>query len=273
MIFKSQTKSCSELYHEVKILLTLPRSVYIAEPPALLVTTNKSDPHDSRVCGFLMKYYELGTLYNVLPQRRREGISALDQQIQWARDITSALMHVISVPGNFYSDLRMDNIVLSANSDGSETAVLIDFEQSRNVYNWAPPEIYYMEWMAELGYEDPGCSDAVDQQTRLKYCTLLERFLSIRQYPIIFHGPPENYDNPPHGWYYPWLASTPQEQEACEVYLLGKALYCVFEGLADHSIILGRSTTNEGEQLFPDFRRTPLPLQDLIKQCTAGARE
>ena len=77
----------------------------------------------------------------------------------------------------------MDNIVLSANSDGSETAVLIDFEQGRNLYNWAPPETYYMYWMAELGYEDLGWSDAVDQGTRLKYSTLLEHFLSIRQTP------------------------------------------------------------------------------------------
>ena len=273
MVFKSQTKSCSELYHEVKVLLTLPRSAYIAEPPAFLVTTNKGDPHDSRVCGFLMKYYKLGTLYTILPQRRREGTLALDQQIQWAKDITSALMHVMSVPGNFYSDLRMDNIVLFANSDGSETAVLIDFEQSRNVYNWAPPEIYYMEWVAELANEDLGCSDTVDQETRLRYSALLERFLSIKEHPATFQSPPEKYDNPPHGWYYPWLASTPQEQEACEVYLLGKALYCLFEGLADHSIILGRSTTNEGEQLFPEFRHTPPPLRDLIKHCTAGARE
>ena len=159
----------------------------------------------------------------------------------------------------------MDNIDLSANSDGSEIVVLIDFEQSRNVYNWAPPEIYYMEWMAELGYEDLGCSDAVDQETRIKYSTLLKHFLSLRQHAIAFHGPPNSYDNPPHGCYYPWLASTPQEQKACEVYLQGKALYCLFQGLADHSIILGRSTTDEGEQLFPEIRHTPPPLQGFIK--------
>ena len=273
MVFKSQTTSCSELYHEVKVLLTLPRSVYIAERPAFLVTTYGSGNYHSRVCGFLMKYYELGTLYTILPERRREGTLALEQQTQWAKDITLALMHVISVPGNFYSDLRMDNIVLSANSDGSETAVLIDFEQSRNVYNWAPPEIYYMEWMAELGYEDLDCSDAVDQETRHKYSTILQRYLSISQRLTAVHRPPEKYDNPPHGWYYPWLASSSDEQQACEVYLLGKALYCLFEGLAEHSIILGRSTTNEGKQLFPEFRRTPPPLRDLIKQCTCGARE
>ena len=273
MVFKSQTTSCSELYHEVKVLLTLPRRLYIAERPAYLVTTYRSGSCSSRVCGFLMKYYELGTLYSILPERRREGTLALEQQTQWAKDITSALMHVISVPGNFYSDLRMDNIVLSANSDGSETAVLIDFEQSRNIYNWAPPEIYYMEWIAELGYQDLDYSDAVDQETRHKYSTMLERYFSISQRQIAVQNPPEHYDNPPHGWYYPWLASSSDEKEACEVYLLGKALYCLFEGLADHSIILGRSTTNEGKQLFPEFRRTPPPLRDLIKQCTSGARE
>ena len=273
MVFKSQTRSCSELYHEIKVLLALPRSVHIAEPPAFLVTTNQSDDHDSRVCGFLMKYYELGTLYTILPERSREGTLALEHQIQWAKDITSALMHVISVPGNFYSDLRMDNIVLSANSDGSATAVLIDFEQSRNVYNWAPPEIYYMEWIAELGYKDLGYTDAVDQETRRKYSTILERYLSISQRRVAIRHPPEQYDNPPHGWYYPWLACSSDEIEASEVYLPGKALYCLFEGLADHSVILGRSTTDEGKHLFPEFRRTPPPLRDLIKQCTAGARE
>ena len=273
MVFKSQTTSCSELYHEVKVLLTLPRSLYIAERPEYLVTTYCRGCFDSRVCGFLMKYYELGTLYTILPERSREGTLALEHQTQWAKDITSALMHVISVPENFYSDLRMDNIVLSANSDGSETAVLIDFEQSRNVYNWAPPEIYYMEWMAELGYKDLDYTDAVDQETRRKYSTILERYLSISQRPVAIRHPPEQYDNPPHGWYYPWLACSSDEKEACEVYLLGKALYCLFEGLADHSIILGRSTTNEGKQLFPEFRHTPPPLRDLIKQCTGGARE
>ena len=273
MVFKSQTTSCSELYHEVKVLLTLPRSVCIAERPAFLVTAYPSGHFHSRVCGFLMKYYELGTLYTILPERSREGTLALEQQTRWAKDITSALMHVISVPGHFYSDLRMDNVVLSANCDGSETAVLIDFQQSRNVYNWAPPEIYYIEWMAELGYKDLDLSDAVDQETRRKYSTILENYLSISQRPTAVHRPPERYDNPPHGWYYPWLASSSDEQEACEVYLLGKALYCLYEGLAEHSIILGRSTTDEGKQLFPEFRRTPPPLRDLIKRCTAGARE
>ncbi len=32
----------------------------------------------------------------------------------------------------------MDNIVIDAKEDGSETAVLLDLEQGRNIYNWPP---------------------------------------------------------------------------------------------------------------------------------------
>ena len=48
-----------------------------------------------------------------------------------------------------------------------------------------------------------------------------------------------------------------QMKEAREIYLLGKAMYGLFEGIANASIILGRSTTNGWERLLPDFCRTP----------------
>lgn len=273
MVFKSQTGSFSALYHEVKVLLTLARNPYVAEPPTYLVTTYRKDHKTPRVCGFLMKYYELGTLCEILPKRRYGGILSLKQQIQWAKELTSALSHIISIPGHFYSDLRMDNIVLDVDDRGSETIVLIDFEQSRNFYNWVPPEIYYMEWMAELAYEEFDWTKAVDPQTRCKYSSLLGRFLSSRGCSKRLQRPPKTYDNPPHGWYFPWLLSSQQEREASEVYLLGKALYCLFEGVADADIILGRSSPDEAAQRFPEFHRTPQPLQKLIKKCTAGARE
>ncbi|KAL9616644.1 MAG: hypothetical protein Q9160_008500 [Pyrenula sp. 1 TL-2023] len=273
MVFKSHTGSLAALYHEVKVLLTLPKNRFIAEPPAYLVTASSRDGTEHRVCGFLMKFYAAGTLHKVLPERRQNGTLSLRQQITWAKELTSALLHVMSVPGYFYSDLRMDNVVLDRNADGSESVVLIDFEQSRNIYNWVPPEIYYMEWIAELGYEDFDWSEAVDLETRSKYAALLEHFLSVRGYPQGLQRPPKVYDNPPHGWYFPWLLSSHQEQEACEIYLLGKALYCLFEGVADADIILGRSSPAESEQRFPEFYRTPPPLRELIKKCTAGARE
>ena len=80
------------------------------------------------------------------------------------------------------------------------------------------------------------------------------------------------YDNPPHGWYFPWLFGTPEQQEAGEVYCLGKVLWCFFEGAADVNNVLGRPTPFDSEQAFPEFRRTPEALRPLIKSCTAGAR-
>lgn len=56
-------------------------------------------------------------------------------------------------------------------------------------------------------------------------------------------------------------------------YCLGKVLWCIFEGEGDADIILGRSLQIEAERRFPEFHHTPEPLRDLIKHCTAGARE
>ena len=55
--------------------------------------------------------------------------------------------------------------------------------------------------------------------------------------------------------------------------MLGKALWCIFEGVGDADIVLGRSNIHDGEQRFPEFVRTPPPLRELIRRCTAGARE
>ena len=228
----------SKSYHEIKVLLTLPKSDFILGPPAYLVTTAASEGQEHGVCGFLMKYYALGALYHVLPESRRAGTLSLKQQTRWAIELALAFIRILSVSGQFYSNFRMDNVVLKTNSDGSESAMLIDFEQSRNIYNWAPPEIYYLEWLAELGYEEFDWSGSVDNRTREKYSRLLERFLSQRQYPLPPHKPLKVYDNAPHGWCFPWLVSTPQEKEASEVCLLGKALYCLFEGVSDPGIIL-----------------------------------
>ena len=82
-------------------------------------------------------------------------------------------------------------------------------------FDWQTAETKKSETLksrnAELGYAELSWSPAVTHETRLKYSTLLERFLSMRQLPATFQGPPAEYNSPPHGWYYPWLASTPQE--------------------------------------------------------------
>ena len=57
------------------------------------------------------------------------------------------------------------------------------------------------------------------------------------------------------------------------VFLLAKALWCVFEGREEADVILGRSTLEYGQQSFPEFRLTPEPLRRLIRECSVGARE
>lgn len=134
-VFKSQSAGPAPLFHELKVLLHQPPSVRVVDPPAYLVTTYCPEQGENRVCGFLLKYYKRGTIAKLLPQRRQEGSLTLRQQLQWAKDVTSALLHVINSPAKFYSDLRMDNIVIDTKEDGSETAVLLDLEQGRNIYN------------------------------------------------------------------------------------------------------------------------------------------
>ena len=273
MIFKSQVSSFTSLYHELKVMLTLPRNPNIVERPSHLITTQVPGDGAPRVCGFILRYYAGGTLEQVLPQRREKGTLTLTKQLDWAIDIVRAVKHVSSVPGSFYSDLRMDNVVVADDNGGREIAVLIDLEQSRNIYNWAPPEIYYLEWIAELGAEDFMRADNLSAETVNRYARILKGYLASRGQPQPLKGAPIVYNNAPHGWYFPWLLETPSEREASQVYLLGKALWCIFEGVGDADIVLGRSHRGESEQRFPEFRRTPEAMRELIRDCTIGARE
>ncbi|KAK4461558.1 hypothetical protein QBC42DRAFT_329780 [Cladorrhinum samala] len=271
LVFKSSKKSFSELYHEIKNLMSMEALPSLMPRPEFLVTIEISG--EPRVCGFLARYYPGGTLEDVLPQRRLNGTLQLRHQVGWALDLVKTLIHVKQSPIKFYSDLRPDQLVLSPNPDGSETAVLLDFEQSRNLYNWAPEEIYFLEWIAELGLDDFARTDDLPKEVMSKYSAMLKEYLTSRGHPF---PPPlagATYDNPPHGWYWPWLCSSPAEQESAMVYMLGKVLWCIFEGVQDADIILGRSNPYDGQQRFPHFIRTPPTLQDLIRRCTAGARE
>lgn len=135
--------------------------------------------NEHRICGFLLQYHEAGALQEALPQRMQNGTLMLRDQVRWAKEVTTALIHVQSTPGQFYSDLKMDNILLS--SDGEkETAILADFEQSRNFYNWAPPEIYYVEWIAELSNADLARPNSINPQTKETFSAILKRYLSSK---------------------------------------------------------------------------------------------
>ena len=272
-VFKSQASGSASLYHELKVLLHQPPCAHVIEAPAYLVTVNCLEQNEDRVCGFLLKYYSHGTMAKLLPRRRRDGSLTLSKQVQWAKEITAALVHIAKTPAKFYSDLRMDNIVIDVKEDASETAVILDLEQGRNIYNWAPPEVYYLEWIAELGSPNHMRTDNLPQETVAHYSEILKRYLALKGHGWPLPGTPDVYDNPTHGWYYPWTLSTQEEREAGMVFLLAKALWCIFEGREEADVILGRSTLEDGQLRFPEFHLTPGPIRKLIKECSARARE
>ncbi|KAI1130985.1 hypothetical protein F5Y10DRAFT_262721 [Nemania abortiva] len=269
MVFKSSKRSPAKTYHEIKMLLALEPAETILGRPQYLVKI----PSNGAVCGFLLTYYEGSNLADILSERMLSGTLTHCQQLSWALDLTTSLIHIQNSPVKFYSDLRLDQLVLSRKPDGSETAVLLDLEQSRNVYNWAPPEIYYLEWISELGCPAYARTRDLPNNVFTKYQSILNSYLQSRGFPAPLQGRPNRYDNAANGWYWPWLTSTLAEQDVGMVYMLGKALWCLFEGIGDADIVLGRSGASDGQQRFPEFIRTPPDLQQLIKRCTAGARE
>ncbi|KAH8757016.1 hypothetical protein F5882DRAFT_43711 [Hyaloscypha sp. PMI_1271] len=276
MIFKSNTQSPSSIYHEIKVLLSLPPHPNIVGPPKALVTIS-SDSHSEKclICGFLLEYYELGSLEAYLPQIRDSHSLRAQDQLRWSLELASALIHIHSQVGMFYSDLKMDNILLRL-INGKVSIVLVDFEQSRNLYTWAPPEVFYVEWIAELSFRGLTRIDGLSDQLMLEFREVMERYFSSRGVTLPVPVQPLDYDNPQHGWYYPWLTSTPEEQESGSVYCLGRALWCIFECVGNTSNVLGRSHPHDSDSQyeFPMFTyRTPDSIQQIIRKCTSGARE
>lgn len=270
LAFKARRKPHT-VYHELKILLQLPSLETIIPPPRYLVTFESGSDQPPLVCGFLTTFIEGGSLNVRLPELRRQGLLKTEHQLSLLTDITSTLIKISESPASFYSDLRLDQIVLSKDAAGKERAVFLDFEQSRNLYNWTAPEMYKMEWIAELGSPLYFRSDDLPEDVTERYGRLLDRILEARGHTLATQ--PRRYDNPALGWYWPWLTSTPAERESAMVYMLGKVLWCVFEGRGDADIVLGRSSPEEAEQRFPDFVRTHPRMRRLIERCTAGARE
>jgi hypothetical protein len=276
IVFKSNPQSPGSIYHEIKVLLSLPPHPNVIGPPIGLVTmSNNTHKWGDPVCGFLLEYYELGSMEAFLPRSVHNRTLCPQDRVRWSLQLVSALEHIHSQPGMFYSDLKMDNILMRL-SDGEISIVLMDFEQSRNLYTWAPPEVFYVEWIAELSFRDLARNQDLTDEVMAEFRGLIERYFRSRGAALPLRFKQMDYDNPDHGWYYPWVTSTPEEREAGAVYCLGRALWCIFEGVGDTSNVLGRSLPHDSdsEREFPAFtHRTPNSVQELIKRCTSGARE
>ena len=109
----------TEMYHELKLLLSMTRHDNISARPLYIVAA----PPKLGICGFILPYHHGGSLLDALSLR--DTIPFLDR-VRWSRQITSALLHIHKCPvAKYHAHLKSDNVMLTADGD----VKLIDFEQ------------------------------------------------------------------------------------------------------------------------------------------------
>ncbi|KAF2790168.1 hypothetical protein K505DRAFT_352118 [Melanomma pulvis-pyrius CBS 109.77] len=123
-VFKTNLRNLSYLYHELRLLLLMSQYEHIIGKPTYIVTTELEEGKSSRVVGFILEYYEHGSLSTTLDSGKPFTVR---WKLGWALQILDALIHVIRGPDSFYSDLKPDNIVFTSPFD---KLVLIHFEQA-----------------------------------------------------------------------------------------------------------------------------------------------
>lgn len=256
VILKALIISPKYLYHELRILLTMPPHPNIAPPPLHLVTKRCRFGGKVGVIGFTTTYHHRGTLRDILPFRRIHNTLRPADQLKWAQQLTDALIHMQENGGHFHCDLRLDNILLSDTDD----VLLIDFEHRGILANSAAPEVSCLEYVDLIANH---ASFAGPE--RAKYEALFEQYVKPHVEP---HR--EMYQGEERGYYSPWQCLGEKEREAAEIFTLGRVLWCVFEGVSAPNALLGVEYLREPDLEFPEFRRTPLGLRPLVLNCTRG---
>jgi hypothetical protein len=265
-VFKSVLRDIEYFYHELKVLLTLKPHPNIISRPVYIVTKECRFGGKTGVCGFILQYHRSGTLQNALLNLPSDTKTRLKCQLRWAKQITSAIQHVQTSTIGFYSNLKLINVVMSASGTGRDLdAVLIDFEQRSGFFSWSPPEIHYIHYLEHLA------TFSQSSTTRSHYTRMLQSYIPSW---IPLDSKPR-YSNPQHGYSFPWLVLSRAEQEAAQVFMLGKVLWCIFEGAGSMSCCISIESFREApcDILFPSFRNTPMSIRDCIRKCTAGAPE
>ncbi|KAH9896317.1 hypothetical protein F4778DRAFT_262868 [Xylariomycetidae sp. FL2044] len=266
-VFKSLMNDLKYFYHELKVLMTMPPHPNIIPRPIYLVTKNCGFGGRRGICGMILEYYPRGTLRRWLKDHRTTPCAeGSGTEISWAKQITSALMHIQEHGPGFYTNLKLDNIVLADTQDPlTPKVVMIDFEQRLGCPAWTPPEINSITFMYDLIQADPMSSFSVEYLDLFERCeiTVPETERVIR------------YTNPPHGYCYPWLNLLPRERESAQVFMLGKLLWCILENssLLNSYISINSFRDNYSDTIFPEFVRTSWHLRECILQCTAGSWE
>ncbi|KAK0739984.1 hypothetical protein B0T18DRAFT_289238, partial [Schizothecium vesticola] len=286
VVFKSLLRDQRYLYNEIKTLLSFRPHPHVAGKPLGLVVKRSRFGSRLGVCGFLMEYFEGGNLQmalrNLNTTRQQEGVDAADEgnkgiksKLEWARQITTALIHVNAHPAGFFPDLKPDNIMLR----GSDI-VLLDFEQRGGWYTWSPPEVAYIEYMELLAV---GLGEEWEGFRNEAHDLLAKRIAGWRP-----STQQDAYWNSDGGFSAPWrdlLRKRRKEGslalEKAQVYMLGKLLWCIFEetpfvrcGVSQEVLCdddMGRDG-NRTRPRFPQFRRAPVEVRELVRRCTEGDR-
>ena len=261
-IFKALTSYTKYLYHELRHLLRIPKHHSIISRPEYLVTKVCSFGSKVAVVGFLAEYHVHGSLLDHLPFFSTHNMTTLAKEVKWSLQITSAMVHLRKNAGIFYPDLRLDNIVLSETGD----LVMVDFEQRGVWCEFAAPEVNAIEYVRILATDED-----VPQEIREKYAKVLSQLLP--GWEALAEGEDYVWPSAIKGYNIPWLCLTAQEQEACEVYMLGRVLWCIFEAKSSpQRAAAWASYKYEPLEDFPTYRRTPPEMQELIDDCTRGRR-
>lgn len=294
---KALISSVKYMYHELRNLLTMPPHPNVLGRPTKLVTKQtRSNARRTVVIGFLEPYYSGINLRDTLPVLRMNNMLRLGDQIGWAKQICSGLVHIRHKGNMYYADMRLDQIVMTPDNT---RPVILDFEQRGVWCEFASPEVNALEYMRILASDDyddddddygddGGCSGSggsssyVTVPNAAETAQLRNRGLRARYAALLgrlhpgwrdLGGADGHYHNPPHGYNVAWACLTPAEQERAEVYMLGRLLWCIFEGMsAPQRGAVWQSYRNEPEFEFPAFARTPPGLRGLIERCTAGRR-
>jgi hypothetical protein len=271
-ILKALTSGTKYLYAELRNLLHLEPHPHVISRPDYLVTKYCRFGGKTGVVGFLIPYHRRGSLRDILPLLRVHDQLTLPTQLKWAVQLASAVLHVRERGCIFYPDLRLDNVLLSDTDD----IMMVDFEQRGVWCEFAAPEVNALEYTRILASDDPLTQDSeptIPEDVRDGYAERLTRLLP--DWETLQDS--EEYSQLPHGYdsfNVPWQCLDAVEQEAAEVYMLGRVLWCIFEGQsAPQHAAVWQSYKWEPDYEFPEFRRTPLPLRDLIDRCTNGRRE
>ncbi|KAI1341511.1 hypothetical protein F5Y15DRAFT_358562 [Xylariaceae sp. FL0016] len=259
-IFKALVSDANKyLYHELKNLYTLEPHPNIIARPIHIVRKTLRFGTKKAIVGFTTFYHEKGSLRDVLPQLRIHDQLRRSEQVKWSIQLAQALHHLRTSSQTYYPDLRLDNIVLSAQSD----VVMVDFEQRGVWCEFASPEVNAIEYIRLIAGDEK-----IPQAVTDFYEGRLEDLVPS-------HGALDSaqYANPEHGYNVSWIALSPREQEAAEVYMLGRVLWCIFEGVSGpQKAAVWQSYRWESDLEFPRYDRTPPEMRDLIDRCTRGRR-